>query len=228
MAAKKKAASAKGLSVALQKRVIAATVKLTDKGGQGVLVPGGYVMTAAHCVPFDTDGSMTLDSMTLTGVQTVGGKKFRMNVLAVEAVMDIALLGPADDQELPSDAEAFEAFAEATAPVLVSSDDFDLGKQVQAFVWTHTKKWVGASVARHGGFPNEPPAGYAWMDAEASITPGTSGGPIVDLRGCLIGVVSSGSARERDSSEDNRLPRPHLTLPPWLWQRIIVAQKENA
>jgi len=38
-----------------QKRKIErATVKLA--GAQGVLIPGGLIMTAAHCVPYANDG----------------------------------------------------------------------------------------------------------------------------------------------------------------------------
>jgi hypothetical protein len=41
-------------------RTRAATVQLPTKGGQGVLVPGGFVLTAAHCIDWSLDGGMAL------------------------------------------------------------------------------------------------------------------------------------------------------------------------
>ena len=37
-----------------------ATVRLTGKGGQGVLVPGGLIVTAAHCVNWYLEGGMAM------------------------------------------------------------------------------------------------------------------------------------------------------------------------
>lgn len=37
-----------------------ATVALQGKGGQGVLVGGNLILTAAHCVTFSLEGYMTM------------------------------------------------------------------------------------------------------------------------------------------------------------------------
>src|SRR5262245_38143525 len=37
-----------------------ATVQIQKKGGRGVLVPGGFVLTAAHCVEWSPEGGMVL------------------------------------------------------------------------------------------------------------------------------------------------------------------------
>jgi len=36
-----------------RERIEAATVRLPDKGGQGVLIPGNLILTAAHCIEWD-------------------------------------------------------------------------------------------------------------------------------------------------------------------------------
>jgi hypothetical protein len=43
-------------------RVINATVRLKGRGGQGVLVTGGFILTAAHCMELSLDGGLGLQS----------------------------------------------------------------------------------------------------------------------------------------------------------------------
>ena len=62
------------LSEAIKKRVEKATVKLISKGGQGILVPGGFIITAAHCVDFDCGGSMALGEYFIEEIETIKGQ----------------------------------------------------------------------------------------------------------------------------------------------------------
>jgi hypothetical protein len=64
-------------------RLARATVKLTAKGGQGILVPGGYIITAAHCVEYYGSGGMTLGEHILESVKTADGVEFRVSPVAV-------------------------------------------------------------------------------------------------------------------------------------------------
>ena len=77
-------------------RVAQATVKLPKKGGQGVMVPGGYVITAAHCIGWAGDGEMVLGDFFIEDVETTEGVKFRMQVrsAATRSLMSPCLARP--------------------------------------------------------------------------------------------------------------------------------------
>src|SRR5262249_32084812 len=73
-------------------RVLAATVSLSDLGGQGVLVPGGLILTAAHCIKWSGTGAMVLGDYFVERIKTRDGRSFRASVCAAEPVADIAAL----------------------------------------------------------------------------------------------------------------------------------------
>ena len=70
-----------------------ATVRLTKKGGCGVLVPGGFILTAAHCVEWSATGGMALGDYCMEPVETRQGAKFMVSVCAVEPVPAYVALG---------------------------------------------------------------------------------------------------------------------------------------
>jgi hypothetical protein len=228
--------------------VVAATVRLPRTGGQGVLVPGGYILTAAHCVEWHTGGMMTLDD-SYEPVETRTHGCFRMCVEAVEPVADIAVLGVADGQRLDKDADAFEEFQAATRPLVVKDlkapppprfklwTMADLRKPghfrrpkppkqsvERVYVLTHEGQWIEgtASLNAHGAS-----GARTWLRAKQKIDGGTSGGPIVDEHGRLLGVVSHSSEEAYDDDGfTGAFPSPPRALPSWLWRRIRTAAKE--
>jgi len=44
----------------IRDEVVKATLIVPAKGGRGILVPGGFIVTAAHCVECACDGSMSV------------------------------------------------------------------------------------------------------------------------------------------------------------------------
>src|SRR5260221_2969585 len=110
-----------GLATGPACRVADATVQLTRLGGQGVLVPGGFILTAAHCVDWTVKGNSMgiLGDHFLESIETRSGAKFRVRPCAVEPVSDIAALGEPDNQELAEDCEAFETWRAKTKAIAV-------------------------------------------------------------------------------------------------------------
>ena len=57
--------------------VMLATVRLPTMGRQGVLVPGGFILTAAHCINWDLKGGMAPGDWSIEQVETPKGSNFR-------------------------------------------------------------------------------------------------------------------------------------------------------
>jgi hypothetical protein len=59
--------------------------------------------------------------------------------------------------------------------------------------------------------------------AERGLESGTSGSPVIDDAGRLVGVVSWSGGVDGDAPLEGMMPRPHLALPGWIWRRIEAA-----
>jgi S1-C subfamily serine protease len=197
-----------------------ATVKLCDKGGQGVVVPGGYLVTAAHCVPWDGNGRMALGDPCIVSVRTKSNAQFRVAVAACDPVTDIAVLGAMDDQRCPSEAEAFESWRETVTPIAISTMIPGVDESCQVHVLTHSGEWLIASVTQYGdpaGLPN----GSIWIKPEAEIKGGTSGSPVVNDHGELVGIVSQSHMSGGSPVEESPMPVVHLAVPRWVLDQML-------
>jgi S1-C subfamily serine protease len=203
----------------IRDRVAAATVRLTKNGGQGVLVPGGFILTAAHCIEWSGTGAMALGDHFCEPILTAGGRKFLVSVYAAEPLTDIAVLGPCGNQVLPDDAEALEEFAAETPAVPLLTRRPELGKSMPALVRTHTRGWATGTVTRYG-VPWLPPGGTVYIQTDTPIKGGASGGPVVDSHGRLIGVVSWTGAGAKDGTYSGAIPLAYFALPRWLADQI--------
>ncbi len=194
-----------------------ATVILLGKGGQGVLVGSNLIITAAHCINYECEGGMVLGDYFIENIKT-GESELKVAPLAVEPVTDIAVLGSLDGQEFYKEAEDFKKFCEDTKPVpLCRKEDFVLFQEFQVHIYTHKGTWVTGSVTLC-----REDAHTLWVEADEQIEGGTSGGPIIDDSGELVGIVSNFSfAAEAQGKSDGSVPRPHLALPVWVCRRIF-------
>lgn len=195
-----------------RERVAKATIRLPKKGGQGVVVANGLILTAAHCIDWSPGGGMVLGDFFLETI-VCDGRRIRGAVLAVEPVSDIAVLGSPHDQAFPSDALAYEDTLELVEPVEVSTEDFDLFRDIPAAVYTHEGTWLEVMVQQCSDG-----ASCLWLESTEQIEPGTSGSPILDQGGHLLGVVSNTSIGHGSTGN---FPRPHLALPVWVVRQIV-------
>lgn len=172
------------------RRVQRAIVNVGTLGGRGILVRGGLFVTAAHCIQYATDGSMTLGYHYTEMVSTSFESSFRAFVFAVEPVADVAILGP-DQEVLAEDGRRFVEFKRKAAGCVglfrrhVTDND-----PIPVHIWGLDRHWIGGT-ARHFGPPNAEGATVG-IEAKEPIVGGMSGGPIVTSEGMLVGVVSHG------------------------------------
>ena len=201
----------------LRKRVEKATVRFPKRGGQGVVVPGSLVLTAAHCIEWDLDGEMTLNENIFLEKINCDGRQIFAGIVVVEPVLDIAVLGEPYGHTFYEESNDYIDTLELIEPIEIRTKDLERYQAIHAFIFTHKRTWLEVAVQRSGndGAP-------ALVITGAPIEPGTSGSPVIDEEGRLIGVVSScGTA---DPFFHGKIPRPNIALPVWVVDRILKKQ----
>ncbi|QDU21915.1 S1 family peptidase [Urbifossiella limnaea] len=199
-----------------------------------MIVPGGLVLTAAHCIDLDGAGGMALGDRCIERARTADGKNLLLSVLAAEPVADVAALGAPDAPDLPEEAEAAAALLAATEPVQLFRGEFEPKDVVEGygpvswalpvFILGPDGEWIAATATVVG--ENEPTALFA---AERPVRGGASGGPVVTQDGLLVGLVSSShEAAAGDEGErplyHGKIVRPLLALPVWLVSTLRTAR----
>jgi hypothetical protein len=198
------------LRAKVRRAVEAATVS-TETGGCGVLVPGGYVLTATHCIQWDGTAGLVLGDHHPIAITTRDGAHFRLGPGFADAVTDMAALGDLDCQEASEDCDAFEAWRERIAPIPIRSLRPIPGVLTRAHVQWPDGEWGHAAVVNWS--PHETAWGTLWLQTARPLVSGMSGGPIVDDDGRVLGVVSHGT-------KEGRMPLACAALPGWLMKRI--------
>jgi len=125
----------------IKTEIARATVHLIKREGQGVLVDGNLILTAAHCIEFKSDGSMVLGDYFIEKIKTVKGE-LSVTPLAVEPVNDIAILCSLDNQTFCNEADEYELFCEETNPVKICTKEFELFDKFPVYIYTHKGTWV--------------------------------------------------------------------------------------
>lgn len=200
-------------------RIAEATVRFPRRRGQGVVVPGRMIVTAAHVIKCadiwrrDAFGDPHLEEVW------VGGRRFKADVYAVEPISDIAVLGVPDTQAF-EDAMDFQDYLETVAPVPICTKEFPLRKPFPVHMRTHTGRWVGGLAQQFNAN-----ASVLVVEADEDIRGGTSGGPVVTHNGHLLGVLSSAGGVQ-GSSREVTLPRLHLTVPGFLLRLMLDPEWE--
>lgn len=208
--------------------VVAGTVTFTKTGGRGVLIPGGYILTAAHCIGWDAKGGMTLSPDDYREqIHTADGQKLHVSVMAIEPVLDVALLGAVDDQRGPEQAITFRRFCARTEPIPLFRSTLKprdyisrIANALAVLIYNKDKRWVpGDAVIFRNGDPT------VYIPTETLIEGGASGGPIVTPAGELVAVVSHAAMCAADGigASDCTGVRPLQALPTYLAGRISAA-----
>jgi serine protease Do len=153
--------------------VTASGVTRFTETGSGVLISGdGKVMTAAHVV----NG---MDEVTVEGI---GGEVVRATLISANAAADVALL-------------QLERVTKAMRVARVgSSDAVQVGEQVMVvgapygLSYSMSVGWISARWAPNTIFRDMPLAEF--FQTTATINTGNSGGPLFNMAGEVIGIVS--------------------------------------
>jgi putative serine protease PepD len=164
---------------------IAAGNQLSE--GSGIVIStDGLVLTNNHVIaPPDLSGPA--DSVAVLS----DGQKTRFTVVGADAAEDLAVI-------------RLQGISHATPVRFGSSDALRVGQRVVALgspLGLDDTVTTGIISALHRSLPGPPNAPQALGDAiqtDAAMNPGSSGGPLVDMTGALIGV-NAGFAQAGDS-----------------------------
>ncbi len=189
-------------------------------------MPGGFVVTATHCIKWDPRGGMALGDHFLEPIETNSGAHFRLKPYFADPISDIAVLGEPDNQELPEDADAFEQWREHTDPIPLAVVSLDAGYNLPVHVFAYKDEWIRATLEWYG-MPGALPNGRILMKAKRPIVGGTSGSPVVDHGGRLVGVVSQAGGAVSQPTYDGPMPIARLALPAWVIAQIDAATKKS-
>lgn len=167
-----------------------ATVVLIDETGRpfcaGVL-HGPYVLTAFHCV--DELGDLEQD--VLFRPQYTDGttdQPWHYRLIEGSPETDIAVLSPTSPQA-------------PRGGLLLSPDNPDYGNRVLTV--GHPLGWLYTLTSGRVSHPGRHMNGGYWLQVSAPVSPGNSGGPVVNEYGEIVGIVSFRLA-------SGFFPEPHL------------------
>jgi S1-C subfamily serine protease len=139
-------------------------VRAGSRGGSGVIIDGSHVVTNGHVVV----GASTVELLLEDG-RSVSGR-----VLGADERNDIAVV-EADFGGTPAAAIGSSAALQIGQPVIAVGSPLGLTGSVTAGV-------VSAVDRSSGNYPGP------MIQTDASINQGNSGGPLVDLRGQVVGI----------------------------------------
>ena len=145
----------------------------TQSQGSGFVYAGDHLVTNQHVV----DGGEKFQ------VQFREGEWSRARLVGSDAFSDLAVLELLDRPGYATPLEFVEEGPPTGAPVLAPRAPFGLTESATA----------GIISARNRSLPAE--SGFrvpAPVQTDAAVTPGNSGGPLLDMDGRVVGVVSAG------------------------------------
>ncbi len=191
----------------IKERIENATVKLITGGkrGLGVIVPGEFILTAAHCVDYSLMGDMSVGAPYFEEIESIKGK-FISIPYVVEPISDIAVLGCPDGQCFFKEAEGYEEIYSKLEAVTLCTREYEIEKPFDAFIYTHENTWLEVKALCQEPLLQWFYASTITLKHEKELRPGTSGGPIVNDLGELLGVVSQGYYEGKHAWACNALP----------------------
>jgi len=145
--------------------------------GSGFIIsPDGYVVTNNHLIAGLT-GTGTVDTVTVT---TTDRKEYSARIVGRDETSDLALL-KIDGANLPFVQWGDSTKARVGDWVIAIGDPYGVGSTVTAGI---------ISAVHRGGFGG-PGAYDRYIQTDAAINMGNSGGPMFDLQGNVIGINSA-------------------------------------
>jgi S1-C subfamily serine protease len=146
---------------------------LGSRGSGFIVHPQGYILTAHHV----TDKSQEIE------VRMADGQRLQANIVAADAQSDLALLKVQSDRELPTVS-------------LGNSDDISVGDLAVVFGYPFGRESsMNLGIISRAGRSYPDSASYEMIQTDAGAYPGGSGGPLLNGKGHVIGIITMAAER---------------------------------
>jgi S1-C subfamily serine protease len=146
-------------------------IRTNDALGSGVVVADdGTIVTANHVIAGATKITVTFFDGTTTSAA----------VVSTEPKLDVAVLSPASLPEVVVPAD-LGGDADVGAPVVAVGNPLGLTDSVSAGIVSGLDRTAQTAEGTYSGL----------IQFDASVNPGSSGGPLLDARGVVVGIVVS-------------------------------------
>jgi serine protease Do len=136
--------------------------------GSGVIIDGeGYIITNYHVVDRASDVDVELSD----------GRKLRAQVVGIDPATDLAVLKISADK-LTAAPWGKSSDLEVGDPVLAIGNPFGLARTVTAGILSATGRHAVVENVNYQDF----------LQTDAAVNPGNSGGPLVNMKGQIVGI----------------------------------------
>ena len=149
-----------------------ASARLAEGQGSGFIVSAdGYVVTNNHVISLDQQGAADAVMVTLAD-----GTEYSARIVGRDPESDIAVLKIDAKSPLPFVQFGQSSKARAGDWVIAIGNPFGLGGTVTSGIVSSVNRNTGSGAYEH------------YIQSDASINSGNSGGPMFDMRGNVIGI----------------------------------------
>lgn len=146
---------------------------VASRGLGFIIHPHGYILTAHHVV----DRSKSVE------VRTANGQRLEARIVVSDAQIDLALLKVDSDQDFSS------------LP-LGDSDDIRVGDLAVVFGYPFGRESsMNMGIISRAGKSYRDSASYEMIQTDAGAYPGGSGGPLLNAKGHVVGMITMASER---------------------------------
>jgi S1-C subfamily serine protease len=142
-----------------------------SRGSGFIIEPQGYVLTAHHVI----------EAAREIEVRLADRRRLRAKLVASDPQVDFAILKIDTDKELP-------------ALAIGDSDHLKVGELVGSLGYPFgTDSSLSLGILSRQGRSQTNSAAFDFLQTNAGASPGGSGGPLVDLRGHVVGMITMAS-----------------------------------
>jgi len=142
--------------------------------GSGVIVdPKGYLITNYHVVSHAADASADVK----VEVELSDGSKYQAEIVGSDPASDLAVL-KINASDLTAAPWGKSSDLEVGDPVLAIGNPFGLAHTVTAGIVSATGR---TAIVEHVNYEN-------FLQTDAAVNPGNSGGPLVNMKGQIVGI----------------------------------------